>query len=93
MPFNPFIGLTQSTLEIELRKRQQEKLDGKRITYAMAGEVQVGNKTEDLDKVIREILYALYLLAPETYPLNSITRVTRTRLRVYTPENDRSLES
>ena len=76
---NNFIGWSQEELEKALRKVQEERATGKRITSWGSGDTNV-SKTVDgsLDKTQDDIEYALYCLDPNKYPLSSIRRQTVT---------------
>lgn len=77
--FNPFIGWSQADLEAELRTAQQDYLAGTQITSVGAGDTNVSSQTQHgILTRIRMIYYALYLLAPATYPIASIIPIDRT---------------
>lgn len=79
MAFNPYIGWTQAQLETELRSAQEELARGAAIVSAGAGDVSSSFQVQSSVERRIELLYrALYLLAPLTYPLASITRRDRT---------------
>lgn len=79
MAYNPFIGWSQADLETELRKCQEELAAGSQLVSAGAGDVNSTRLArEDAGSRIAIILRALNKLDPDTYPLNQITRPTRT---------------
>lgn len=84
MAVNYFAGKTQTWLETELGKAQAELAAGKTITTANSGDVGFGKQVQiEIKERIERILYALFKLDPDTYPLASSVRVTRTRMVAY----------
>ena len=83
MAVNYFVGKTQAWLEAELAKVQADIAAGKTITTASSGDVASGKMVETNAKArFDQLYYALYLLAPTTYPQTGM-RVSRTRFKMY----------
>lgn len=81
---NPFIGQSQETLEAWLREAQEDLAAGKTITSAGAGDTRFDNQVSGSpEKRIEQLLRALNLLDPVTYPATEIRRATRTRIEVF----------
>lgn len=79
MAYNPFVGWTQAELEAELEKAQNDLAAGKTTVSAGEGAVSYTKLVQASPaKRIEMLLLALYRIDPVTYPLASITRVTRT---------------
>lgn len=79
MPFNPFIGWTQTDLETELRKAQEELASGVQIHTSGAGDVSASGIAQRSAEVrISMLLVALNRLDPVKYPAADIFRPTRT---------------
>ena len=80
MAFNPFIGWTQTDLETELRRAQEDYAAGKTINSNRSGDVA---KTEQIEASaltrIRQILLALNALDPVAYPIEKIAPANRTK--------------
>ena len=78
MAFNPFVGKSQTWLETELEKAQSDLASGASTISGGEGTVQFGKMLHQSPQVrIEQLLRALYALDPDTYPLSSITRATR----------------
>lgn len=83
MPLNPFIGQPRAQLETWLRDAQTDLALGKTITDAGAGDTNFRNEVAcDPIERIEDLLYALFLIDPVTYPASKIARVTRTQVFV-----------
>lgn len=83
MAVNYFAGKSQSWLETELAKVQSQLASGKVIVAAGSGDVNSQSMVEsDLTTRYDRLYYALYLLAPTTYPATGF-RVSRTRAVMY----------
>lgn len=79
MAYNPFVGWTQAELEAELEKAQSDLAAGKTTVSAGEGAVSFTKLVQTSPaKRVEMLLRALNRLAPETYPLADITRITRT---------------
>lgn len=79
MAWNPFVGRTQVWLEAELAKAQAELAAGKTRNGAGEGTVNWQSLVQQSPSTrIEQLLRALNILDPTTYPLDSVTRVTRT---------------
>ena len=84
MAVNYFAGKTQVWLETQLERAQSDMAAGKTITSVSSGDVASGKQIETNTKErIERLLYALSLLDPDTYPMASSVRTTRTRIVVY----------
>jgi hypothetical protein len=78
MPFNYFRGKTQAWLEEQLSSAQADAASGKTTTSVTTSDLSTGKHIEvDAATRIERLEWALYLLDPVTWPIN--TRVTRTR--------------
>ena len=78
MAYNPFVGKTQVWLEAELAKAQDDLASGSSTVSGGEGTVQFSRVLHQSPGArIEMILRALNVLAPNTYPLTSITRATR----------------
>lgn len=84
MALNPFIGQSREQLETWLASAQTDLAAGKTLSSYGSGDVS-GSKQVQMTPLerIEKLLYALYLIDPDTYPLASIRRVTRTQVNVY----------
>lgn len=80
MALNYFIGWSQEDLETELRAAQEELARGKNFSeIASEGTSSRAEIETKAKERIELLLEALYLLDPDTYPLTSISRTTRTK--------------
>jgi hypothetical protein len=80
---NYFAGKSQSWLEGELTKVVSQLSAGKVIISAGSGDVNSQSMVEsDLTARYDRLYYALYLLAPTTYPATGF-RVSRTKAVMY----------
>ena len=81
---NMFISWTQAELETALRSAQNDFASGKTLTQVASGDSSSTKLvTVDCKKRIEQLMYSLYLLAPNTYPLSQIRRVTRTQIQIF----------
>ena len=81
MAFNPFIGLTKTRLETELRQAQSDLLAGKATIRAGSGEILIQSSVDvSLQQRIRQIYRALSLLDPTTYPADQISPTSQTKI-------------
>lgn len=70
---NYYIGKSQAWLEAELEKAQAEFAAGKVVTGASAGDASTNKQVSmSLERRIQQILKALHLLDPDTYPAESV---------------------
>jgi hypothetical protein len=77
---NYFIGKSQVWLEAELAKAQAEYAEGKSLVQASGGDASASKQLAmSLERRIQQILRALYLLDPATYPADSVIPVRQTR--------------
>jgi hypothetical protein len=77
---NYFIGKSQAWLETELAKAQAEYAEGKSLVQASGGDASASKQLAmSLERRIQQILRALYLLDPATYPADSVIPVRQTR--------------
>lgn len=84
MAVNYFADKTQTWLETQLENAQSDFAAGKTITSVSSGDVASGKQIQvDVTSRIERLLYALYLLDPDTYPLASSARTSRTRIVAY----------
>lgn len=84
MARNYFIGKDQAWLEAKLAIAYEAQATGQRYTRTeSAGNVGQKESVLRVDTVIERLLYSLYLLDPDTYPLEDITRVNRTKAVAY----------
>jgi hypothetical protein len=77
---NYFIGKSQAWLEAELAKAQADFASGKTTTSVSAGDASSGKQSMmSLERRIQQILKALFLLDPVTYPAVDVipNRMTR----------------
>jgi hypothetical protein len=85
---NYFIGQSQADLETALAQAQDDLKAGKTIVQAHSGDTYAQEQVSiDIYSRIEQILHALSLLDPVTYPPAQVRRVARTRIRIY-PFND-----
>lgn len=84
MPLNPFIGQSREQLETWLTSAQADLAAGKTLSSYGAGDSSASKQVQmtPLER-IEKLLYALYLIDPDTYPLTSIKRTNRTQVQVY----------
>lgn len=81
MALNYLAGLSREELESALLDAQRELMAGKVATQAGAGDVSSSSRVEkSLEERIILIWRALYALDPISYPLESITRTTATKI-------------
>ena len=79
MAYNPFVGWTQAELEAELEKAQADLAAGKTTVSAGEGAVSFTKLVQTSPaKRVEMLLRALNKVAPATYPLSDIARITRT---------------
>jgi hypothetical protein len=84
MPVNVFFGIPQATLETWLRDAQADLAAGKTLVSYSTGDTSGSKIVQSSPQTrIELILRALYLIDPESYPASSVSRVTRTRIRVF----------
>ncbi len=84
MAVNYFAGKTQTWLETQLASAQADFAAGKTRTSVTSGDVASGSQIEvSVKERIERLLYALYLIDPDTYPLASVSRISRTKLVAY----------
>ena len=77
---NYFIGKSQAWLEAELAKAQAEYAEGKSLVQASGGDASASKQLAmSLERRIQQILRALHLLDPATYPADSVIPVRQTR--------------
>jgi len=77
---NYFIGKSQPWLEAELAKAQAEYAEGKTLVQASGGDASASKQVSmSLERRIQQILKALYLLDPVTYPADDVIPVRVTR--------------
>ena len=77
---NYFIGKSQAWLEAELAKAQAEYAEVKSLVQASGGDASASKQLAmSLERRIQQILRALYLLDPATYPADSVIPVRQTR--------------
>lgn len=86
MPFDPFINIsqpfTQAELEAQLRALQEQYLAHQRIVATGAGDTNVSLQTmASLETSIETIYRKLNSLAPASYPIESIVRIDRSKIR------------
>jgi len=75
-----FIGWNQQDLETELRAAQEDLASGKATIAARGGDSSVGSQVDmSAQERIKLILKALNAIDPDTYPIASITAITRSR--------------
>ena len=80
MAINYFVGWNQQELEEELVSAQEDLAAGKATVMAQAGEARSGSEVElSAQARIKQLLKALNLLDPTTYPIDLVTAVTSTR--------------
>ena len=80
---NPFLGQTQTQLEIWLREAQEALATGRTPQSINAGDFGSTDFVQgNAEYRISQLLEALNLLAPETYPSSLTRRVTRTKIKV-----------
>lgn len=88
-----FIGWTKDKLEAALRQAQEELAAGQTTfqggTTGPSGGVNSESQVQlKIQERIQLILIALNKLDPATYPLSSVRRVHKTRVRIYSGEGD-----
>jgi hypothetical protein len=77
---NYFIGKSQPWLEAELAKAQAEYAEGKTLVQASGGDASASKQVSmSLERRIQQILKALYILDPVTYPAEDVIPVRVTR--------------
>jgi hypothetical protein len=86
MAFDPFINasqpFTQAQLETQLRALQEQYLTHQKIIATGAGDTNVSMLSlAGLETSIETIYRRLNLLDPATYPLESIVRIDRSKIR------------
>lgn len=84
MAVNYFAGKSKTWLETELAKAQAELAAGKTSNSGSSGDVAFSKQIQiKIKERIESLLYALYLIDPDTYPATSAIRVSRTKLVAY----------
>jgi len=80
MPLNIFIGKSKAWLEAQLASAQADAASGKTTTSVTTTDLSTSKSVQaDISTRIEQLLWALYLLDPVTYPLASVRRISRTR--------------
>lgn len=76
MAFNPFIGMSEATLETHLATLQKQYVS--LLSSTSAGDVSQSRVTEmaQIEARIEKILRRLHELNPTDYPAASVTRMT-----------------
>lgn len=95
MALNKYLGWSQSELETLLREIQEDNAAGKATIQAGAGDASSSSRVEKSnDQRMNEVLYALFVLDPDTYPAASIRSITQTRATFsYNPVPDSTLDA
>ena len=79
MARNIFVGRSQAWLETQLKLAQADYAAGKMVTSYGEADVNVGKmEIVKIEDRIDQLLYALHLIDPGTYPATSIRRQTVT---------------
>lgn len=79
MPLNKYIGWTKVELEQKLRDVQETLSTGRPTKVTILGvttENDPYNKGLNLESVLKDILYSLYVLDPDKYPDNPFQQKT-----------------
>lgn len=70
---NYLIGQSQAQLEAELAKAQADFLAGKTTISVSAGDANTSKQVNmSIERRIQQILKALHILDPDTYPASSV---------------------
>ena len=77
---NYFIGKSQAWLETELDKCQADYAAGKTTVSVSAGDATTGKQVSmSLERRMQQILKALHILDPVTYPASSVIPQRQTK--------------
>jgi len=88
MALNLFLGKSQEWLEAQLALAQEDFAAGSAMTKAEAGDARTETET-NVSSVerIKQLLKALHAIDPDTYPLDQITAIDRTRISLWRNDN------
>lgn len=79
MAFNPLIGMSQELLETKLTELQRKYLALYQSTSAGDQSSSIVSQQAEIMARITDVLRALSIIDPDTYPPDSVNRITTTK--------------